>query len=295
MAEKRFIHRRFFESDKIRQLANEGKDRACFHYGGFLAHFDSAGRMNANPLLLKGSLFEGYTVTVEQIEASLFDMARVGLVILYRNGRHDWLIQCTKFLVEDGGFNRPHPKEPPSTIPGPDDAGSEVRVPPTPCREDSGKVPGVVRGEVEVYGEGESKGKVEEEHSSTSPDPLAAAPPFEDDPGDLAEVWNEHCGPLPAVRTLSTGRLKALRRFAQEYGVDARATLADATRAVATNDFWVRKQYTLDNLLAGDKVTRYAEQWRAGNIQLGDANLRMATQVDRWARALDAAPERPVN
>ena len=173
MAEKRFIHRRFLESDKIRQLANEGKERACFYYAAFLAHFDSAGRMNANPLLLKGGLLEGYTVTADEIGDALVDLARVGLVILYRNGRHEWLIQCTKFLVEDGGFNRPHPKEPASTIPGPNDDGSEVREPPTPCREGAGKVSGSVQGKVYVLGKGKGKGKGEEELSSFPPTDLS--------------------------------------------------------------------------------------------------------------------------
>lgn len=301
MAEKRFIHRRLLESDKIRQLANEGKHRACFYYTAFLAHFDKAGRMNANPLLLKGSLLEGYEVTPEQIEEDLFDLARVGLVILYRNGRHDWLIQCTKFLVDEGGFNRPHPKEPESTIAGPKDDGSEVRARPEPGPKGSGKVPGNVRGEVEVYGEGKGKGKGEGEHSSPAPSAkgqpqdLAAAPPSETDPGELAEIWNHYRGPLPEVRKLSAAREKALKRFAKEHGDDAPGMLADAAQAVAANDFWIRKQYGLDELLAGDKVTKYADKWRAGAVQLGDANLRMATQVDRWARALDSVGERPVN
>lgn len=120
------IHRRITESDKVRSLANAGKYRACFYYTAFLAYLDKAGRMNANPLLLKGSLFEGYADTVEEITAALHDLARVGLVRLYANGRHEYLMQYEKFLTEDGGFNTPHQREPASQLPGPDDDGSTV-------------------------------------------------------------------------------------------------------------------------------------------------------------------------
>jgi len=42
-------------------------------------------------------------------------------------------------------------------------------------------------------------------------------------------------------------------------------------------------------------VLDYAEAWRNDGGRLGDADMRLATQVERWARALDAVPERPVN
>ena len=97
------------------------------------------------------------------------------------------------------------------------------------------------------------------------------------------------------MQKITRERRRLMDRFVKEYGVDADATLADATQAVAANPFWVRRQYGFKNLLAGDKVTDYAEQWRAGVVQLGEANIGMASQVSRWATALDAVDERPVN
>jgi len=278
MAEKRFIHRRFLESDKIRQLANEGKERACFYYGAFLAHFDREGRMNANPLLLKGSLLEGYTVTPDEIGDALYDLARVGLVILYRNGRHEWLIQCTKFLVEDGGFNRPHPKEPPSTLAGPDDAGSEVRVIPPTGPEGSGKVPGNVRGKVYVLGEGEGKGKGKEELSSASPTRATKYQPFMD-------AWNWHRGALPEWDALGDKRAAGLDRVLREFGADALARFEDAVRNVAADTYWQQQGYNIDNLLVRGRVLEKSDKFRAhGGMTAGDRKL--ATTAAAIARAI---------
>jgi len=278
MAEKRFIHRRFLEGDKIRQLANEGKERACFYYAAFLAHFDREGRMNANPLLLKGSLLEGYDVTPEEIGDALFDLARVGLVILYENGRHSWLIQCTKFLVEDGGFNRPHPKEPPSTIPGPDDAGSELRVLPPAGPKTSGNIPGNVRGKVEVYGEGKGKVEGEEERTSTSLTRATDHTPF-------LEAWNQHRGNLPAVRTLDAKRKRALDQLRKEHGDQAINLFTAATMHVAADDFWIERGYGLDNLLRPGRVLEKAEK-HAANNGMTASERKLATTADIIARAI---------
>lgn len=287
MAEKRMIHRRIVESDKLRTLANAGKYRACFYYAAFLAYYDRLGRMNANPMLLKGSLFEGYDVTVTDIEESLQDLASVGLVKLYRNGRHEWLIQCEKFLKEDGGFNTPHPKEPPSSIPGPEDAGSALRTAPAPAPEVAGKIPGIVRADLKVYREIDREIEVEKTLLSTS---STRAPDL-----SFVEAWNEHRGHLPGIRSLDAKRKRGLKALHDEHGTDALALFTDATRAVALDDYWVQKQYGIDNLLKPGRVLEKAEKYRAGGVQLGDANLRMATQVARWSDALDALDERPVN
>lgn len=135
MAEKRFISQRVTESDKIRQLANEGKTLACFLYTALLPRLDSAGRMNANAAGLKATVFEGYIWTTEEIEGAIRDMARVGLVKLYSNGKFSAVIQYEKFHLDDGGFNKPHHREPPTGLPGPRDKGStkiEVEGEPSP-------------------------------------------------------------------------------------------------------------------------------------------------------------------
>lgn len=149
MAEKRFIARRITESDKIRILANEGKLLATSVYMWLLPYTDRAGRINANAYYLKGGVFQGYGFTLEELTAAIDDLARVGLVHLYSNGRHDRIIQYAKFHVDDGGFNKPHEREAASTFPGPDDAGSvSITTTGTGTHEERGKVPDKVRDEV---------------------------------------------------------------------------------------------------------------------------------------------------
>ena len=109
------------------------------------------------------------------------------------------------------------------------------------------------------------------------------------------DAWNEHRGNLPSVRALDAKRKRSIDALRKEHGNEALPLFADAVTCVAHDDFWVERQYTIDNLLRPGRVLEKAEKWRAGAVQLGTANLRMATQVERWARALDAAPERPVN
>jgi hypothetical protein len=288
MAEKRMIHRRIVESDKLRALANAGKYRACFYYAAFLPYYDRAGRMNANPMLLKGSLFEGYDVTVEDIEESLRDLANVGLIKLYRNGRHAYLIQCEKFLKEDGGFNTPHPKEPPSILPGPEDAGSALGTAPVPVPEVARNVPGNVRGEIEVYRDRDREIEVEKEL-------LSAAPTRASDYTAFVDAWNEHRGNLPGIRSLDAKRKRAIDTLRKEHGTEALALFVDAVQCVAADDYWVEKQYGFTNLIVAGRVLEKADKWRAGPAQLGTANTRMAAQVHRWATALDALDERPVN
>src|SRR5690625_2540037 len=83
MAEKRFIARRITESDKIRSLANDGRLLPITLYTFLLPYLDREGRMNANPMVLKGGLFEGYAWTLEELEDALHDLAAVGLIHLY--------------------------------------------------------------------------------------------------------------------------------------------------------------------------------------------------------------------
>ena len=109
------------------------------------------------------------------------------------------------------------------------------------------------------------------------------------------DAWNEHRGNLPSVRTLDAKRKRSIDTLQKEHGTDALGLFEDAVACVAHADFWVERQYTIDNLMRAGRVLEKAEKWRAGAVQLGTANLRMATQVERWKRALDARHERPVN
>lgn len=311
MAEKRFIGRRIVESDKIRRLALDDNLLATTLYAFLLPYLDKSGRMNANPLLL-GAMFEGYPWSVGQLEQAIHDLADVGLLHLYSNGKYGHIIQYKKFHTKQGGFNTPHDKEPASELPGPEDKGSTPvasrRAPEaleTPSSTSSGNDPDTYRtstgeGPAYIELEIETKYEIEKEHSSTheiqktSPRPtLAASPPREShDPGMFMEIWNSHRGRLPAVQSLNSKRRRSIKGLVNEHGPQVALDLfRDATRAVASDDFWLARQYGFDNLLAG-KVLQRAEQWRAGAKQLGEANMRLAANVERWGKAL---PEEAVN
>jgi len=120
MAQKRMIHRRVTSSSKMHALT--GKNIARFVYTALLPYADKAGRLNVNPMGLKGTTFEGFEYTVEDITEALHDLASVGLIVLYSNGGHKLLAEYARF----GTFNSPHPKEPESDFPGPSDSGSVV-------------------------------------------------------------------------------------------------------------------------------------------------------------------------
>lgn len=104
----------------------------------------------------------------------------------------------------------------------------------------------------------------------------------------FGEAWNENCGPLPKVLAVNDKRRARLRSLIKEHGGFQRALelWTDAVRAVARDEFWQQRRYGFDNLLAGNKVLARAEQWRAGKVQLGDADARMAANAARIAAAI---------
>ena len=79
----------------------------------------------------------------------------------------------------------------------------------------------------------------------------------------LMEVWNAQRGPLPEVESLNEGRRKAIKKLLRDCGDDldrAATVLADATREVAGDEFWISRRYGFDNLVPG-KVFQKAEAW----------------------------------
>lgn len=120
MAQWRPLHRRITSSDKVIELA--GNPFALWLYTALLPQTDADGRVNGNPVGLAGTVFEGFGYTPEQIEGGLQALAEVGLIVLYRNGRHQLLVEYTKFQE----MCRPDKREARSEYPGPTDEGSEL-------------------------------------------------------------------------------------------------------------------------------------------------------------------------
>ncbi|WP_407541005.1 hypothetical protein Q0M94_06345 [Deinococcus radiomollis] len=78
----------------------------------------------------------------------------------------------------------------------------------------------------------------------------------------LLGVWNEHRGRLPEARQTER-RLKILDRISADFGPAAEATIRAATLEVAADEFWQKRRYGFDNLLADDKFVGKAEAWFA--------------------------------
>lgn len=290
MARGRMISGTIGESRKFAALAN---DTHRLIYLMVMPHVDKAGRFEADPILIKGRCLTRLDIDASTVEAWLKDAAKVGLILFYE-AKGIRVLEIVNFT----DHNKPHHKEPDSKLPGPDEG--------TPCStQESNVEPSMSQARpkhepslpiIEVK---RSKDKEKErEHSSTSESEpgkqLAATPPREShDPGLFKEIWNTNRGRLPAVATLNDKRRRAIKALVKEHGPAAAAELfRDATRAVAADPFWIERQYGFDNLMTG-KVLQKAEQWRAGAAQLGAGNVRLASNIERWARALP--PDEGVN
>ena len=138
MAQWRPLHRRITASEKVIELADD--PFALWLYCALLPYTDADGRLNGNPAGLAGTIFEGYPYTTQQIEDGLHALARVGLIVLYRNARYQFLVEYTKFQE----MCKPDKREARSELPGPTDEDSEAvtgtlpEAPPEPSPEPSG-------------------------------------------------------------------------------------------------------------------------------------------------------------
>lgn len=198
MAQKRMLSKRVTESDKI--IALEGNNLARFLYTALLPHTDKAGRVTANPLGLKGTIFEAFEYTVEDITGALQALSDVGLLVIYRTKRRQLVAEYVRFTE----FNSPHKNEADSNFSGPREDGSEAVQDvyeaaslqrPDALREDSGKpsekLP--VRGK-EWRGEEESPKEI---------------PPLRDTPQFDAKLVERPVppNPLPITRVLDEARV----------------------------------------------------------------------------------------
>ena len=97
----------------------------------------------------------------------------------------------------------------------------------------------------------------------------------------LVDIWNEHRGVLPSTKVVSSKRTAALVRFMREAGGfdAAKEVMERGTKFVAQDDFWRKKNYGLDILLAGDKIFQKAESYEAKNDSVRPANVSVGDKV----------------
>lgn len=284
MANGRFISNTLGASHKFSAVAS---DTHRVMYMLLITHTDVEGRLDADPRVLNGRAFTLMGWTTDQVQDGLVALADAELLHLYSvDGR-----QYAE-IVDFHKHNKVRKdREKASDIPARDSRGAAVvqharGSPPGGLPETAGSSPQQVEVQVQVQDQVQDKHSSPEIETRSRP-ALAATPPrATHDPGLFMEAWNQHRGRLPAVTSLNAKRKAAIRALVKEHGPDtALDLLRDATRAVAADDFWLERQYGLDNLLTG-KVLARAEQWRNGGVQLGEGNIRLAANVERWAKAL---------
>lgn len=321
MAQWRPLHRRITSSDKVVTLAHD--PFALWLYCALLPHTDQAGRLNANPTGLAGTIFEGYGYTPESIEAGLRALADAGLIELYANGRNRHLLQYTKFQE----MCNPDKREAKTELPGPDDEGSEhvpdktPEVPaatPAPLPEVSANTPRTTRplhgdGDGDVHGDEDGELSATSELANLDPPPVEAAPRRELEPPatkreihrtktpvpaanrirdidqPFMDAWNEHSAPLPRITALDKDRRRHLDGLRKEFGEEALDVFRDAVKQVAREGFYREKHYGFNQLLAAGNLLMWAEKWRDSN-GMTDADRRLADKAARVADAIGGLP-----
>lgn len=273
------------ESRKFAALAN---DTHRMIYLMVIPHVDKAGRFEADPIVIRSKCLMRLNVDLSLIQAWLNDAASIGLIHFYEaNGIP--ILEIVDFLKH----NTPHHKEPESELPGPDQ-GTPFQTQETNVEssmkqacakhESTSAIIEVNRIELKEK-EREYKTPSTRERESP-PEQLAASPPREKElhPSKEKELyqlyvdaWNEHRGPLPAIRGLNPQRRRAIDAHVKEHGEAAFLIFIDAVRQVATESFWIERGYGFGNILTAGKALNWAEKWReTGGRDLSTSEAKAA-------------------
>lgn len=244
MARGRFISNTLGESHKFARLAN---DTHRLLYVLLITHTDVNGRVDADPIWIKGKVTTRLPITDTQITEALRDMHRVGLITHYRVRGMPYL-EITNF-TEHNTIRKDREAKP--TIPGPEEGVLDAN-PPTPeeLRSNSGTTPAEVQVEVQV----------QEKFNTSSPTATERDKhqPFQD-------AWNTNRGALPQARGLNDTRKKQIDRLIRSHGSEAIELFTDAVRQVAREPYWLERGYGIGNLLSAGKVLNWAEKYRSSS------------------------------
>lgn len=95
-------------------------------YATLISFLDREGRINAQPFVLKATVFLQSDFTIEELASAIKDMVRVGLIRLYADGDNAAILEYVDFAK----YNKPNKREAPSKYPSPDDDKA------MPCRDE---------------------------------------------------------------------------------------------------------------------------------------------------------------
>jgi len=282
-------------SDKFNALPS---NRARLLYVLALTHADAEGRIEAHPSLLKADCFPlDYGVTPEHIWSDLVAIATVGLIRLYevdgkRYAEFDKFHEHNTISRHKEGDDKGKPnKEAWSKLPPPTQGTALPLDAPESLRSESGATPEQVRpNRIEVQSQSELKRR--EEHSSDSEElaerpntQVAQARRAHIDYQEFIDTWNQQAPGLPAVQKLNEARRRGIQKLCKEHGIaEALGLLHDAARQVAGDEFWIERQYGLDNLLKPGRTVEKAEKFRATN-GMKPSEIRLAKEAQGWLAA----------
>jgi len=245
MARGRFISNTLGESDRFANLDDHAQRML---YMLLVTHADAEGRLKANTRWIRGKVLTYLDYPEDQLEAALQRMHQVGLATLYQADGSRFM-QIEKFhehnkIRRDKDGNPTH--ESATQIPAPP---SRYVATTESLRSDD--VPTTAEVEVEV--EVQDQVEVQEQEKQTSP--------TGDELQHLLDTYNDNRGQLPAAQKLTSTRKQKLKTLMRDLGgtEPTRAAIAIATKEVSNDDFWIKRGYGLDNLLAGQKVIQKAE------------------------------------
>jgi len=274
------IDQRFTQSEKLNSVRRDAR----LLYASMLPFLDREGRMCAEPLVVKVTVFRRSDFTVEEITCYLTELAEVGLIRLYADADNEAVLEYAGFL----DFNSPNQRERQSEHPAP---GSAEAMPlrdaallahsQGTCEACAMHVQGQCNGHVNGTERLTERSTFNGTTNTSDPNSQAApaelvpqaaphAPVKRENRKELHEAlltaWNEHRGPLPAVQALTEKRRNGLRAFLKEVpaGTDPVAIFTAAVTEVARDPFWIERKYNLDNLLRAGRVIEKAEKHAAG-------------------------------
>jgi hypothetical protein len=289
MARGRFISASISRSKKFSRL--QSRDHKLM-YLMLVPHCDCEGRHDADLRVLAGTVYTLEGFTFDEIEAGMLDLHRVNLVVLYEAGGEPYL-EVVDFrehnrIRRDRDGNPTH--EASSSIPPIadgrvlDGTSGQLRSYYVVTTESLRSNYVATPAQVEVQVQDKVQDKVQEVQKRTS-ESARLSDARTPKPEVFKDIWNEERGRLPRISRLNEARRRSLRTLANDLGADAVDLFRDAVRCVARDEFWVERQYGLNNLLRG-KVLEKAEKWRAGRSGLSGADTKLATRAESLLAAL---------
>lgn len=273
------------KSKKLQSLKRDHR----LAYVSVLPFLDREGRIRADPLYLKATIFNHSDYTTKELAQAIAAIADAGLVTLYGDEDNEALLEFTRFHE----FNTPNRKEARSEYPGPADAAAvscyqrEINA----CRTQDSTLHVQCTGNaraMHVQSTGLARAlHVENVNENVNVNvndnvnEITSTPK----PALFIEIWNQYRGNLPAVDRMTSKRYKTLDGYINETGSDAINLFTDAVRYVANDDWYLQHSYGFDTLIRAGRIVEKAEKYRAhGTLSTGDK--RLAARALRIAKAI---------